>query len=198
MVVGGRVTASNSQEAAFLESPSAQGRLPVPPRVDCRITFPWNVTLCTASHIWGHRDHSTAQGGRGIAHCCLKHCRSSLPLGVAAGPLRTHGLRSGSMGAASPSAVVSDTRDPSPHPCSSKVLIFLKSLNRKLEALIIVTQNKWKSWNCLPFVVWIQVRSGVQVPDGEEGLATPVVSRGGDCSHCLRNRSRYCQHCHTI
>lgn len=69
-------------------------------------------------------------------------------------------------------------RDPSPHPCSSKVLIFLKSLNRKLEALIIVTQNKWKSWNCLPFVVWIQVRSGVQVPDGEEGLATPVVSRG--------------------
>lgn len=58
----------------------------------------------------------------------------------------------------SPSWPVSVT-PPNPHPLFNKVSDFLKSLSLKLEVLIIVMQNKWKSWNCLPFVVWIQVRS---------------------------------------
>ena len=74
-----------------------------------------------------------------------------------------------------------------PHPLFNKVSDFLKSLSLKLEVLIIVRQNKWKSWNCLPFVVWIQVRStgtrleGFNHPSLEcsgrgEGVTTSLIN----------------------
>lgn len=76
---------------------------------------------------------------------------------------------------------------PTPTPLFNKVSDFLKSLCLKLEVLIIVRQNKWKSWNCLPFVVWIQVRStgtrleGFNHPSLEcsgrgEGVTTSLIN----------------------
>ena len=87
----------------------------------------------------------------------------------------------------SPSWPVSVTTPPNPHPLFNKVSDFLKSLSLKLEVLIIVRQNKWKSWNCLPFVVWIQVRStgtrleGFNHPSLEcsgrgEGVTTSLIN----------------------